>query len=160
MLTVQNDWIEYEAEPVQARRVAVRGGAACATRVPVGTQRVRTPAVPAPVARPRTAGASRLRLTRRGRIVLVVLPSLLLLSGVLLAAAPGVAEAAQPAVPAASPTTVATVVVRPGDSLWAIARRSAPHTDPRTTVAAIQRANHLSGSLVQAGDRLQVPAQG
>jgi len=168
MLTVQNDWIEYDTrvsvrtEAVPARRVVVRGGAACAQRLPVVAA-----GVAAPAARPRTvqparpvahrAASARLRLTRRGRVVLIVLPSLLLLSGALLAAAPGVAEAAQPSTPAAS-AAVATVVVGSGDSLWSIAERIAPTSDPRDVVAAIEDANHLATDDLQAGDVLVLPA--
>jgi nucleoid-associated protein YgaU len=94
---------------------------------------------------------ARLRLTRRGRVVLVVLPALLALSGALLAAAPGAAEAAPQ-------RTARTVVVGTGDTLWTIAERIAPDTDPRTTVAAIERANGLSGAHLDAGAVLVLPA--
>ncbi|WP_345479611.1 LysM peptidoglycan-binding domain-containing protein [Amnibacterium soli] len=167
MFTVQNDWVTYEeaVEPVAVRRVAVRGGAACAQRLPVA----RDPrAVPAPqraaarAAAPaapvggtardaRRAERRRLRLTRRGRVVLVVLPTLLALSGVLLAAAPGTAEAAPRVEPAR------TVVVGTGDSLWSIAERVAPRTDPRITVAALERANGLRDGVVAAGATLVLP---
>jgi nucleoid-associated protein YgaU len=166
MLTVQDDWIEYEeADPaavqlqaVPARRVAVRGGAACAQRMPVASA-PRLVAVP-PRAAVRPTGAppvaarrsAPLRLTRRGRVVLVVLPALLALSGALLAAGPGAAEAA----PREAPRTV---VVGTGDTLWTIAERIAPTTDPRVTVAAIERANGLAGARVDAGATLVLPAR-
>jgi Tfp pilus assembly protein FimV len=82
--------------------------------------------------------------------VLIVLPSLLALSGALLAAAPGTAEAAQP-------TTRQTIVVGTGDTLWTIAERIAPGTDPRITVAALERANRLPGALIEAGAVLVLP---
>ena len=83
------------AAAVPARRVAVRGGAACAQRMPVVRETSRrlgtaargrpfpvTVRSPAPSTRCRRRGAApRLRLTRRGRVVLVVLPALLALSG-------------------------------------------------------------------------------
>ena len=169
MFTVQNDWVTYEeaVEPVAARRVAVRGGAACAQRLPVARepravpapQRAAARSTSAPVVVPRTGPAgrpapvtrSRLRLTRRGRVVLMVLPTLLALSGVLLASAPGVAEASPRVQPAR------TVVVRAGDSLWSIAERVAPHIDPRRTVAALERANGLTDGRVAAGATLVLP---
>ncbi|RIX31449.1 LysM peptidoglycan-binding domain-containing protein [Amnibacterium setariae] len=176
MFTVQDDWIEYETTPVPARRVAVRGGAACAQRVPVVREQRTAPAPlraglrPADV-RPAVAGTrsaaaaarpaatasrpTRLRLTRRGRVVLVVLPALLALSGALLAAAPGTAEAAPRTEPR---TAVRTVVVGTGDTLWTIAERVAPHADPRGTVAALERANGLDGAVIQAGEVLVLPA--
>ena len=159
MFTVQDDWIEYETaeferaqlQSVAARRVAVRGGAACAQRTPVvrvqptsGPQRAAARSTAAPV-RP-----ARLRLTRRGRVVLVVMPALLALSGALLAAGPGVAEAAPHSAPR-------TVVVAAGESLWTSAARIAPDTDPRTTVAEIERANGLRDAQVAAGAVLLLP---
>jgi hypothetical protein len=169
MLTVRNDWIEYETDAVPARRVAVRGGAACAQRVPAARPSVlgvgpaapaaRPPVMRATGPRPAVAGParpaapeSRLRLTRRGRVVLVVLPSLLALSGLLLATAPGTAEAAQPAVSR-------SVVVGTGDTLWSIAERVAPETDPRDTVAALQQANGLTSAAIEAGTVLVLPSQ-
>jgi len=173
MFQVQDDWIEYETaeferaqlQSVQARRVAVRGGAACAQRTPM--VRLRPAAAPLRAAprstdRSATAGRStraasrptRLRLTRRGRVVLGVLPALLVLSGALFAAAPGVAEAAPHAAPHAVPRTV---VVGAGDSLWSIAARIAPHSDPRTTIAAIERMNGLQDASIDAGDVLRLP---
>ncbi|MGW1626931.1 C40 family peptidase [Streptomyces sp. NPDC002172] len=56
-----------------------------------------------------------------------------------------------------SPTrrTARTVLLRPGDTLWGVAHRYG------TTVAALQRANHLGTStLIRAGDRLTLPAAG
>ncbi|MER6085784.1 NlpC/P60 family protein, partial [Streptomyces sp. NPDC001833] len=56
-----------------------------------------------------------------------------------------------------SPTrrTARTVLLRPGDTLWGVAHRYG------TTVAALQRANHLGTStLIRAGDRLTLPTAG
>ena len=50
-----------------------------------------------------------------------------------------------------------TVVVRPGDSLWEIARRLEPQTDPRAVVHAIASANPVDPADLQAGQRLVVP---
>jgi nucleoid-associated protein YgaU len=170
MFTVQDDWIEYEALSVPARRVAVRGGAACAQRMPIGgLQPTTAPALRAVApsgritdgraARSRSAQrsarrSSRLRLTRRGRIVLVVLPALLLLSGTLLATASGPAEAAPRAAAQVAPRTV---IVGTGDTLWTIAERIAPGADPRDTVLAIERANGLSTDRIDAGTPLVLP---
>ena len=51
-----------------------------------------------------------------------------------------------------------TVVVQPGDSLWAIARRAEPSADPRATVDAIVAANGIRTSALVPGQRLVVPA--
>jgi nucleoid-associated protein YgaU len=48
-------------------------------------------------------------------------------------------------------------VVRPGDSLWRIAERRYPGSDPREAVYRIEHANGLRGALVQAGRRLVLP---
>ena len=53
---------------------------------------------------------------------------------------------------------VRTYVVRPGDTLWGIARRLAgPAADPRPVVDELVRANHVGGSL-QVGARLVLPS--
>ena len=59
---------------------------------------------------------------------------------------------------AAPPVSYATVTVRPGDSLWAIASsRTAPGGDVQATVDQIVGANHLASVNVQAGQRLRIP---
>jgi hypothetical protein len=100
----------------------------------------------------RGARPAPVRLTRRGRVVLLAL--LLLLTGmvaVLVAASTG--DAAAPAGPAPS------VVVQPGDTLWSIAARYAPGPDPFGTIEQIRQLNGLEGYTVHAGQRLQLPAR-
>ena len=59
---------------------------------------------------------------------------------------------------AAPPLSYATVTVRPGDSLWAIAEtRTAPGGDVQATVDQIAGANHLAGSNLSVGQRLRIP---
>lgn len=150
---VEDDWIQYEAMPV--RRTAVRGGAACAQRVPV----VRVEASSAGPVRTtrrtteRPAPRTRVRLTRRGRIVLVVLPALAVLSTAIVLGGTVRAQAAP------EPPAVTTVVVGTGDSLWSIAERVAPQRDPRDVVASLRRANALDGSTVPAGAVLVLPSK-
>jgi LysM repeat protein len=91
------------------------------------------------------------RLTRRGRLVLGLLALLLAGIGVLTAASAGQAAGAGGTGPAPS------VVVRPGDSLWSIASRYAPHDDPFRTMEDIRQLNGLSGYTVPAGLRLTLP---
>lgn len=125
----------------EARRVAVRGGGSCHVRVPVAGGR------PAR-ARPSTPHPP-LRLTPRGRLVLIVLPGVLVVVGLLVAVlAPAAATSAPPA---------RTLVVQAGDTLWGVAERVAPHRDPRVVVAELQWANHLRDARVPAGLRLAVP---
>jgi len=60
---------------------------------------------------------------------------------------------------AAAPQRFATVIVRPGDTLWSIA---ASHTsssgDVQETIDRITEVNHLSGVALQPGERLRVPS--
>ncbi|GAA3926822.1 hypothetical protein GCM10023085_05210 [Actinomadura viridis] len=103
-----------------------------------------------------------LRLTRRGRAVVVsfiaglLLVLLWLTAG--LGASAGDKEDATP--PAATPAArVKTVVVEPGETLWEIATRDDPDGDPRITVQRIADLNGLSDSIVQPGQRLRMPAR-
>lgn len=57
-------------------------------------------------------------------------------------------------VPAATPQ--ASVVVRPGDTIWSLARRIQPDGDVRPLVDQLVAAN--GGDAVVAGDRLLLPA--
>ena len=97
------------------------------------------------VARART---SPVRLTRRGRRVLLGL--LVALAGLvaLLVAQPG---------QAADSTPLPTVVVRPGDTLWTIAGDYAPGRDRVGLIEDIRRLNHLDGYGLQPGQRLVLP---
>ena len=53
-----------------------------------------------------------------------------------------------------------TYVVRPGDSLWSIARSSSPSADPRLVVSAIRAANHVDPAALVPGQQLTIPAVG
>jgi len=66
---------------------------------------------------------------------------------------------ARAAGPQASPTPVRTlsVTVQQGDSLWVIAERTAPDTDPREVVLSIQELNGMRSNTIQPGQVLLVP---
>jgi LysM repeat protein len=49
------------------------------------------------------------------------------------------------------------VTVAPGDTLWSIAERVAPNTDPRAEVAALQKRNGLTGVDLVPGEVLRIP---
>jgi nucleoid-associated protein YgaU len=49
-------------------------------------------------------------------------------------------------------------VVRPGDTLWAIARRAEPGSDPRPMIQAIQEANDLEPGDLIPGRTLLIPS--
>ncbi len=52
----------------------------------------------------------------------------------------------------------ATVVVQPGDTLWAIAAERYPGDDTRARVDEIERLNNLSSPVIEAGETLRLPA--
>lgn len=51
-----------------------------------------------------------------------------------------------------------TYVVRPGDTLWAIASSRFPGVDPRRAIAAIEGSNGLAGPDLVPGQALRIPA--
>ncbi|MEH1128815.1 LysM peptidoglycan-binding domain-containing protein [Micromonospora sp. CPCC 206061] len=91
----------------------------------------------------------RLRLTRRGRLVLFAL-FLLLSAGVIVLGATA-SRAADP------PAATVTMVVQEGDTLWSIAGRYFPDRDPVAAVETIRRVNRLDGYDVYAGQELALP---
>jgi hypothetical protein len=116
------------------------------------------------VARPGTVRTrpvrTRARLTRRGRIVVAVL----ITAGVVLVAAlawragTASAEAAgSGSPPSAVYHSLRSVVVQPGESLWAIAVQADPAGDPRGVMQEIIDLNALHGTSVQPGQRLWLP---
>lgn len=97
---------------------------------------------------------SRLRLTARGRAVLLFLVTVPIALWLLVAQLNGGAAQGTREAGAAAPV----VVVQPGDSLWAIAERVAPAADPRDVIDAIVDFNHLPSVDVMAGQQLGIPA--
>ena len=99
------------------------------------------------------ATASPVRLTRRGRLAVLVL---LLLAAFAAGTLLGARSAAVPLGPEPEPTRMVTV--QPGQTLWDIASRAAPGTDLREVVEEIVRVNSLSSAGdLQIGQRLSVP---
>ena len=91
------------------------------------------------------------RLTRRGRVVVLAFFVLMasLASAILLATASRADDREAGPAP--------TVVVQPDDTLWAIATRSAPDSDPYAAMAEIKKLNGIRGYLVHPGQRLRLP---
>jgi hypothetical protein len=104
-----------------------------------------------PSGRPRAGTRPALRLTRRGRLLLLAL--LVIALGVAFSLG-RVSSAASPAGP---PGSRPAVVVRPGDTLWSIALRVAPRRDPRVVVEQLAGLNRLAGAKVLPGQRLLLP---
>lgn len=89
-----------------------------------------------------------IRLTRRGRAVVVI-------AAVLAMLALGVGGRAAFAGGSAEPPR--TVVVEPGDTLWSLAVEADPDADPRRVVARIIKINKLDGVIVDPGQVLILP---
>ncbi|MGK3956760.1 LysM peptidoglycan-binding domain-containing protein [Arthrobacter sp. R4] len=113
-----------------------------------------------PPVRPGKEPLPPLRLTRRGRVVLIGIPLVLLavliflLAGFLNAPAKAADSAADLAV-----TPTVSVTVQSGESLWAIAAAVAPERDPRDVIADIVQLNNLTAGAVVPGQQLFVPVK-
>lgn len=100
---------------------------------------------------------TRLRVTARGRRVLLALAALPLATGVAFAALSGGSALASGA--ESEPATFETVTVMPGDTLWGIASAIAPQVDPREVIGDIERLNLIRGGGLIAGQELAIPAE-
>ena len=104
------------------------------------------------------SGPAHLRLTRRGRLLLLVA-----LVGVLFAAFSLGRSASQAAprldadLPAVPQPAAEQLVVQHGESLWALAQRVAPDDDPRDVIAQIRRLNDLPSAQLRPGQQLLLP---
>jgi LysM repeat protein len=100
----------------------------------------------------RTSSRSSVRLTRRGRVVVLLASlALVLMAGFFLGSvAVGTNEAGQ------APATE-IVMVEPGQSLWSIASDLTDSGDVRTTMREIERLNALDTVALSAGQKLRVP---
>ncbi|WP_300400092.1 LysM peptidoglycan-binding domain-containing protein [Nocardioides sp.] len=91
------------------------------------------------------------RLTRRGRVVVLLLGLAVLLAiGVVFAS--GSLASGEPA-----PTE--TIVVTPGDTLWEIASDVSEDGDVRDMMRTIEQLNSLDTVALAVGQRLQVPLE-
>jgi hypothetical protein len=103
------------------------------------------------------APRTRLRLTRRGRVVFTTLAALPLVvwAAVVVLGSGAAAAGGDLSAPGA---TFEYVTVGAGDTLWEIAEAIAPGDDPRLVVDDIVRLNGLDSSVVEPGQRLALPA--
>lgn len=95
-----------------------------------------------------------IRLTRRGRRVVALLALIPIVITFLLIGTRG-AQASDASAQAMS----ATIVVKPGQSLWDVAAAINPNKDPRETIWVIQQLNGMTTSEVLAGQELTVPTR-
>ena len=99
---------------------------------------------------------SRLRLTKRGRVVLTSLAATPLVIAALVVALNGGGAAASLT---GSDASFQYVTVDSGESLWQVAEQLAPQADPRDVIDQLVTLNHLDSVDVYAGQELAVPAQ-
>lgn len=96
--------------------------------------------------------AGRVRLTRRGRLTVLLIFLALALAAFTFVGGPAASTGTS------HHSVAATVVVQPGQTLWDIAREVAPHADPRVVVAQITELNDLSDpGAIRAGQPIYVP---
>ena len=104
---------------------------------------------------PARYAAPRLRITRRGRMVLTaVCATPLVVAAIVLAVNGGMAAASA----GVTTNNFSYVTVESGQSLWQLAESIAPHSDPRDVIADIVLLNQLDGAVVHPGERLAIPA--
>jgi LysM repeat protein len=125
-----------------------------------GSGRKNSPSAKSAASGQRKESLPPLRLTRRGRIVLIGIP-LVILAAILLSLTGFLTSPAKAADSAAdlSVTPTVTVTVQAGQSLWAIAGAAAPARDPRDVIADIVQLNNLTAGGVVPGQQLFVPTQ-
>lgn len=119
-----------------------------------------TISITAPAVLPVRSAARRttkLRLTVRGRRLMVALAALPLAAGIGIAVIGGGSALASGT--AVVDAEFDTVTVMPGDTLWALAEEVAPTADPRVVISEIRSLNALSGGSLQVGQQLAIPAQ-
>ena len=98
-------------------------------------------------------GLAGLRLTRRGRVTLVLLAMLLLAPMITWGAT---AVASSPG----EPTEVRVHAVQPGETLWGFAQEIAePGEDVRHAVGRLQELNQMSSGALRVGEQLLLPKE-
>jgi len=99
------------------------------------------------------ARAARLRMTHRGRRVLLAVLAVPLAAGIAFGALNG--GAADATRDATAPLQFVTV--EPGETLWSVATDIAPGADPRDVIADLMSFNRLPSADVPAGLHLAIP---
>jgi LysM repeat protein len=103
------------------------------------------------VAQPVRRPGPPLRLTRRGRAVVLTTLALIACAASVVLFTTASRASDEPATPAP------TITVRPGDTLWDIASQVRPGRDAWGSVAELRKLNHLTGYDLQPGQVLTLP---
>lgn len=93
-----------------------------------------------------------MRLTRRGRLVVILALSAVMVLFVIAGAFRATAAPADP------PTGWTLSVVQPGQTLWELARSRTAGGDPRELIAQIKSVNGLVDSQLVSGQQLLLPS--
>ena len=101
---------------------------------------------------PATRPRGTVRLTRRGRVVVVLLALVAVLAVGVVVASGSVATRE-----AGTPEPTAVVQVGPGDTLWAIASAAADDGDVASMMDRIEKLNALDSGMLVSGQRLLIP---
>jgi hypothetical protein len=99
-------------------------------------------------------GAGEVRLTRRGRLLVTMVLTALVLVAFLAAGGASVATR-----DAGEPTPIRTIEVERGQTLWAIASEIAEPGQVREMVYTIERLNSLPDATLTEGQMIAVPAR-
>ena len=160
------------AVAVESPPTAARTEVAQTEAPPPSTARV--PVLRPPAARPGVARAgvarsledgsrpvrTRVRLTRRGQVVVagLITASMVLVAALAWLAGTARADAAGGGVPSSAVYhSLRSVVVLPGQSLWSIATKYDAGSDPSNVIQDMIDLNALSGTSVQPGQHLWLP---
>ena len=137
--------------PEAPRPVAPRPSTPRSSTPSPSTPRPSKPGPSAPV-----AARTPVRLTRRGRLVVVVAALLVVaaVSVVLAGAAQALGHSGGPARPGAG---ITKVQVQPGQNLWTLAEAHDPNADPRQVIQEILQLNSMSTDQLQPGQVLWMP---
>ena len=130
--------------PITRSPITVSSNTAPRTAAPRRTEGVATP---------------RLRITRRGRLVLTTLVmGPLVTLGVVGGVVAGLSASSAVATSSSVSAEFDYLTINAGESLWQVAERIAPTSDPRDVIAEIVSLNQLPTSSVEAGQRIAIPA--
>jgi len=111
-----------------------------------------SPGHPRATTRSEPPAAPGVRLTRRGRVVAVLLLAVVIFGALTVLGSRSAATGE-----GGVPEHTRTVEVGPGDTLWGIATEVAAPGEVRETVLRIERLNSLSGPALVVGQEIAVP---